>query len=345
MPFPPYPNMMPYMENEDYQDSVDSDDMWSEAWPEASEEPTAAKPPEAAKEPEAAGVHEAAEEPDAANEAEESEADDVQYVSGPTTPKLFFPKKVNVEKGIKFVVIYALGMENLPGVKFWHNWDKRLTTSIAKVFSRQYNVVHPADLFVDARMFHEDRCPGRHCGEHASFIRSIVDSSGFDTWLAEFKGHFEDENASYSTPERAYVIATCCKAGIHRSVAAAAILQSIVKNLGIHCEVVWLSKSDMEARKFALDLEVVRTGALHAPGSHAHHILSALLLMTLFASTWTFDESKSKPSGIWDKRDSIAEKKHDSGIKAIRNPMDLVRSPATRRSWTQDPRGLETHGP
>ena len=33
MPFPPYPNMMPYMENEDYQDSVDSDDMWSEAWP------------------------------------------------------------------------------------------------------------------------------------------------------------------------------------------------------------------------------------------------------------------------------------------------------------------------
>ena len=71
MPFPPYPNMMPYMENEDYQDSVDSDDMWSEA----SEEPTAAKPPEAAKEPEA---------------AEEPEADDVQYVSGPTPKKVFF---------------------------------------------------------------------------------------------------------------------------------------------------------------------------------------------------------------------------------------------------------------
>ena len=169
-------------------------------------------------------------------------------MSGPTTPKLFFPKKVNVEKGIKFVVIYALGMENLPGVKFWHSWGKRLTTSIAKVFSRQYNVVHPADLFVDARMFHEDRCPGGHCGEHESFIRSIVDSRGFDTWLAQFKGHFEDENASYSTPERAYVIATCCKAGIHRSVAAAAILQHIMKDLGIRCEVVWLSKSTMKTR-------------------------------------------------------------------------------------------------
>ena len=132
MPLPPYPNMMPFVENEDSQDSVDSDDMWSEAWPEASEEPTAAKPPEAAKEPEAAGVHEAAEEPDAANEAEESEADDVQYVSGPTTPKLFFPKKVNVEKGIKFVVIYALGMENLPGVNFRQkNWE-RLTTQSPK---------------------------------------------------------------------------------------------------------------------------------------------------------------------------------------------------------------------
>ena len=138
-------------------------------------------------------------------------------------------------------------MENLPGVKFRQkNWT-RLTTSIAKVFPRRYYNVRP-DMFVDARMFHEDRCPRRHCGEHESFIRSIVDHSGFEKWLARFKGHFEGENASYSTPERAYVIATCCKAGIHRSVAAAAILQHIIDNLGIPCEVVWLSKSTMRAR-------------------------------------------------------------------------------------------------
>ena len=74
---------------------------------------------------------------------------------------------MNVEKGIKFVVIYALGMENLPDENFWQTWDERLTTSIAKVFTAiYYNVVHFPDMFVDARMFHEDRCPRRHCGEH-----------------------------------------------------------------------------------------------------------------------------------------------------------------------------------
>ena len=244
MPFPPYPNMMPYMENEDYQDSVDSDDMWSAV----SDVPLAAEEHEAAKEPEAAEEPEAAKELEAAA-AKEREADDVQYVSGPTPKKVFFPKKVNVETGIRIVVIYALGMENLPGVKYWQKWDERLTTSIVKVFTPiYYNVVHVPDMFVDAMMFHEDRCPRGHCGEHESFIRSIVDHRGFERWLARFKGHFEDENASYSTPERAYVIATCCKAGIHRSVAAAAILQHIMKNLGIHCEVVWLSKSTMKTR-------------------------------------------------------------------------------------------------
>ena len=187
-------------------------------------------------------------------------------------------------------------MENLPDVNFRQkNW-KRLTTSIAKVFSRQYNVVHPADLFVDARMFHEDRCPGRHCGEHASFIRSIVDSSGFDTWLAEFKGHFEDENASYSTPERAYVIATCCKAGIHRSVAAAAILQRIIINLGIRCEVVWLSKRNMIARGTCTGLGKKRCDAC-ASGSRAS-LFKRVAFDDAFRKYMEIRPIKSKPSGI-----------------------------------------------
>ena len=159
-----------------------------------------------------------------------------------------------MEKGIKFVVIYALGMENLPDVNFRQkNWT-RLTTSISNMFPRRYYNVRPS-MFVDARMFREVWCPRGHCGEHESFIRSIVDHSGFERWLAEFKGRFEDENASYSTPERAYAIATCCKAGINRSVAAAAILQHIMENLGIPCEVVWLSKRTMITRGTCTGLE------------------------------------------------------------------------------------------
>ena len=76
------------MENEDYQDSVDSDDMWSAV----SDVPLAAEEHEAAKEPEAAEEAEAAEELEAAA-AEEPEADDVQYVSGPTPKKVFFRRK------------------------------------------------------------------------------------------------------------------------------------------------------------------------------------------------------------------------------------------------------------
>ena len=80
------------MENEDYQDSVDSDDMWSAVSdvPLAAEEHEAAKEPEAAEEPEAAKELEAAKEREA---AEEPEADDVQYVSGPTPKKVFFRRK------------------------------------------------------------------------------------------------------------------------------------------------------------------------------------------------------------------------------------------------------------
>ena len=92
-PFPPYPNMMPYMENEDYQDSVDSDDMWSAV----SDVPLAAEEHEAAKEPEAAEEAEAAEELEAAA-AEEPEADDVQYVSGPTPKKVFFFRRKSTWK-------------------------------------------------------------------------------------------------------------------------------------------------------------------------------------------------------------------------------------------------------
>ena len=182
-------------------------------------------------------------------------------------------------------------------MNFWQKCWKRLTTSIARVFSRRYyNVVHFPDMFVDARMFYKVWCPRGHCGEHESFIRSIVDHSGFEKWLAEFKGRFEDENASYSTPERAFVIATCCKAGIHRSVAAAAILQHIIDNLGIPCEVVWLSKSTMRARGTCTGLGRKRCDAC-ASGSRAS-LFKRVAFDDAFRKYMEIRPIKSKPSGI-----------------------------------------------
>ena len=157
------------------------------------------------------------------------------------------------------ITLYALGLQHLDVPQHWYSLDDQQLELVAKAFPKRYDDVAQPDLYVDARLFREWRCPNSCTGENHDFIDALVKDRRFGKWLREFKGVLDAEDRNFISGG-ACTIAVCCKAGINRSIGCCRVLEHVLTSSGFLVDIIWLSKPQIDRRRICYKCAHCRYG-------------------------------------------------------------------------------------